>query len=86
MSIDKLRFLFIIGQSKTLVLKMNCQANIVATINSIIGHLKSSINQRPSLLRAESLERKKEEREIMPSLLATLLRWRTHSALTNVNR
>jgi hypothetical protein len=26
----------------------------------------------------------REEREIMPSLMATSLRWRTHSARTNI--
>ena len=29
-------------------------------------------------------ERRRREREIMPSLMATSLRWRTHSARTNV--
>ena len=33
--------------------------------------LKSSANQRPSLLRAESTEERKKEREILPSLMAT---------------
>ena len=47
--------------------------------------LKSSANQIPSLLRAEmpEEEERKKEREIMPSLMSTLLRWRTHSARTN---
>jgi hypothetical protein len=36
---------------------------------------------------ADDGKRKEEEEEkIMPSLMATLLRWRTHSARTNVPR
>ena len=35
------------------------------------------------LSRRREREREEEEREIMPSIMATLLRWRTHSARTN---
>ena len=43
--------------------------------------MKSSANERLSLLRANS--REEEEEKIMPSKMATLLRWPTHSARTN---
>ena len=33
--------------------------------------------------RARGEEREREEREMMLSIMATPLRWRTHSALTN---
>ena len=50
--------------------------------------MKSSANQRPSLLRADSPEREKERKrergEIIPSIMATSLRWRMHSARTNI--
>jgi hypothetical protein len=32
----------------------------------------------------EERERREEEEKIMPSLMATSLRWRTHSARTNI--
>jgi hypothetical protein len=44
--------------------------------------LKSSANQRPSMLRAESPEERREE--IMASIMATSLSWRTHSARTKI--
>jgi hypothetical protein len=44
--------------------------------------LKSSTNYRPSLLRVNSPEERGGE--IMSSIMATLLRWRKHTARTNI--